>query len=65
MKYFCKKYSHMREIQQEITPIAKDDLFIVLDHDNAKFDYPIHCHSEFEINLVLHIWSCTHQDQGL
>ena len=44
----------MREIQQEITPIAKDDLFIVLDHDNAKFDYPIHCHSEFEINLVLH-----------
>lgn len=44
----------MREIQQEITPITKDDLFIVLDHDNAKFDYPIHCHSEYEINLVMH-----------
>ena len=44
----------MREIQQEITPIGSNDLFIVLDHENAKFDYPIHCHSEYEINLVLH-----------
>ena len=43
----------MREIQQEITPVSKDDLFIVLDHTDAKFDYPIHCHSEYEINLVL------------
>lgn len=43
----------MREVQQEITPVSKDDLFIVLDHEDAKFDYPIHCHSEFEINLVL------------
>ena len=44
----------MREIPQEITPIGSNDLFIVLDHENAKFDYPIHCHSEYEINLVLH-----------
>lgn len=44
----------MREIQQEITPVGSDDLFVVLDHDNAKFDYPVHCHSEYEINLVLH-----------
>lgn len=43
----------MKEIQQEITPVSKDDLFIVLDHQNAKFDYPIHCHAEYEINLVL------------
>ncbi len=43
----------MREVQQEITPVSKDDLFIVLDHEDAKFDYPIHCHSEYEINLVL------------
>lgn len=46
--------NNMREIQQEITPVESDDLFIVLDHDNAKFDYPIHCHSEYEINLVMH-----------
>lgn len=43
----------MKDIQQEITPVASDDLFVVLDHPDAKFDYPIHCHAEYEINLVL------------
>lgn len=43
----------MADIQKEITPIAEDDLFIVLNHPNAKFDYPVHYHSEYEINLVL------------
>lgn len=44
----------MKDIQQEITPVESDDLFVVLDHKDAKFDYPIHCHAEYEINLVLH-----------
>ena len=44
----------MKDIQQEITPVESDDLFVVLDHFDAKFDYPIHCHAEYEINLVLH-----------
>lgn len=43
----------MSEIQQEICPITNDDLFIILDHTNAKFEYPIHCHPEYEINLVI------------
>lgn len=43
----------MNEIQQEIVPITQDDLFIILNHPNAKFDYPIHCHPEYEINLVM------------
>lgn len=43
----------MREIQQEITPLNKDDLFIILNYPNAKFDYPIHCHPEYELNLVM------------
>ena len=43
----------MKDIQQEITPVKSDDLFVVLDHSDAKFDYPIHCHAEYEINLVL------------
>jgi AraC-like DNA-binding protein len=43
----------MKDIQKEITPIVDDDLFIVLNHPNAKFDYPVHYHSEFEINLVI------------
>lgn len=44
----------MKDIQQEITPVESDDLFVVLDHPDAKFDYPIHCHAEYEVNLVLH-----------
>lgn len=43
----------MTEIQQEICPITGDDLFIILDHTNAKFEYPIHCHPEYEINVVI------------
>lgn len=44
----------MNEIQQEITPIMNEDLFIILNHPNAEFDYPVHCHPEYEINLVMH-----------
>jgi AraC-like DNA-binding protein len=43
----------MAEIQQGICPITNDDLFIILDHTNAKFEYPIHCHPEYEINVVI------------
>lgn len=43
----------MTEIQQEICPITGEDLFIILDHINAKFEYAIHCHPEYEINVVI------------
>ena len=43
----------MNAIQQEIVPITQDDLFVIKNHPNAKFDYPIHCHPEYEINLVM------------
>ena len=43
----------MKDIHKEIIPIAPDDLFIVLNHPNAAFDYPIHYHSDYEINLCL------------
>ena len=43
----------MYEIQQEIVPIAQDDFFIILNHFDAEFDYPIHCHPEYEINVVM------------
>lgn len=42
-----------KEIQREITPITDEDLFIILNHPNARFDYPVHCHPEYEINLVM------------
>ena len=43
----------MKDFQKEITPLASDDLFIVLNHHSAKFDYPVHYHTDFEINLVI------------
>jgi len=43
----------MKEIQKEITPLSANDLFTVLNHPSAKFDYPVHYHSEYEINLVI------------
>lgn len=43
----------MKDLQREIVPIVDEDLFIVLNHPNAEFDYPVHYHSEYEINLVM------------
>lgn len=43
----------MHEIQQEIVPISHDDFFIILNHYDAEFKYPIHCHPEYEINVVM------------
>lgn len=42
-----------KRIVREITPLSEDDFFIVLNHFNAKFDFPVHYHPEFEMNLVL------------
>lgn len=39
--------------QQEITPLDKEDFFIILNRPNAKFDYALHWHTDFEINLVI------------
>ncbi|MDR0938225.1 MAG: AraC family transcriptional regulator [Mediterranea sp.] len=46
----------MKEIQKEITPLSDNDLFIVLNHPSAKFDYPVHHHSDYEINLVMNTY---------
>ena len=42
----------MENIEREITPVKNDDFFIILNHENAKFDYPVHYHPEYELNLV-------------
>ncbi len=43
----------MKRIVREVTSLADEDFFIVLNHFNAKFDFPIHYHPEYELNLVL------------
>jgi AraC-like DNA-binding protein len=40
-------------IYQETTPLKSEDIFVVLDSINNGFDYPIHNHPEFELNLVI------------
>ncbi len=41
------------KVLRELVPISDDDFFIVLNHQNAKFDFPLHYHPEIEINLVM------------
>ncbi len=39
-------------IYREITPLQEPDVFVVLNSFNNGFDYPIHNHPEFELNMV-------------
>lgn len=41
------------KIYSEITPLRDENIFIIRRHDNARFNYPIHLHPEFELNLVM------------
>ena len=43
----------MGTIQCEVTPLTDEDLFVLLNNPKAKFDYPIHFHSDYELNLVM------------
>jgi len=42
-------------IYREITPLKSQDVFVVLDSLSNGFDYPIHNHPEYELNLVVGI----------
>lgn len=42
----------MKHIEREITPINRAQFYLLQNHFNAQFDYPIHYHPEYEINLV-------------
>ena len=39
-------------IYREITPLNPPDVFVVLDSVCNGFDYPIHNHPEYELNLI-------------
>jgi AraC-like DNA-binding protein len=41
------------QVYREITPLEEPDVFVILDSYNNGFDYPIHNHPEFELNLVM------------
>lgn len=43
------------KVYREITPLKEKDVYVVLDSINKGFDYPIHNHPEYELNLVIGI----------
>ncbi len=45
----------MSSIHAEITNLNPEDMFLLANHKPAKFDYPIHFHSDYEINLVMNV----------
>ena len=40
-------------IFREITPLGQNDVYVLLDSYSNGFDYPIHSHPEYELNLVM------------
>lgn len=40
-------------VMREITPLMPDDCFTIFSKVKQKFDFPLHYHEEYELNLVL------------
>jgi len=43
----------MSEVYREITPLTQYDCFTVFSRRKTEFDFPLHHHEEFELNLIL------------
>lgn len=44
-----------KPILQEIIPLSDKDIFYLVRRVKTEFDYPIHGHEEFELNLLCHV----------
>jgi len=42
------------DLLREIIPLTKNDCFTIFSRTKSGFDFPLHHHEEFELNLVLH-----------
>ena len=42
------------DIMREITPLTQSDCFTLFSRHKKKFDFPLHYHEEYELNLILH-----------
>lgn len=43
---------NLSKIQREITPLSRQDSFLVFDRVKDEFDFPIHFHPEMELNFI-------------
>lgn len=50
-RHYDAEASH---IIREITPLSDKDCFYIVDRHKKEFTYPIHCHTEFELNFIEH-----------
>ena len=41
-------------IVREITPLTQSDCFTIFSRTKKDFDFPLHYHEEYELNLILH-----------
>ncbi|MDB5136630.1 MAG: helix-turn-helix protein [Mucilaginibacter sp.] len=41
-------------VMREITPLTPSDCFTIFSRVKQKFDFPLHYHEEYELNLILH-----------
>lgn len=41
-------------VMREVTPLSERDCFYIADRHKTSFDYPIHCHPEYELNYIEH-----------
>ena len=39
-------------VMHEITPLSERDCFYIADRHKTAFDFPIHCHPEYELNFI-------------
>lgn len=42
----------LKKVHREITPLSAEDSFLVFDRKKREFDFPIHFHPEYELNLI-------------
>jgi AraC-like DNA-binding protein len=42
-----------QNIMREITPLTQNDCFMLFSRVKKEFSFPLHCHEEFELNLIL------------
>lgn len=47
-----------QKIITEVTPLSEHDCLYIVDRRKQQFDFPIHCHSEMELNLVVNCAGC-------
>lgn len=48
----------MTKLFNEITPLSSQDCFYLVDRLKNGFDFPVHCHKEFELNLIINCEGC-------